>query len=187
MTTEPRSLSNVFPRFYPILPAGVMADIKLSRDDCPVERAFLSDLVMFYAFDLGAQFEMVNYRDLRQLGISESELHEASLRNLRAADLDVRAHQGSHFIMLTAGGNFEATLLLLPEIWESVAPMVQGDIIAATPARDVLYFTGDAEPKDIGELRKWTSQMLEKVDKPLSRFFFRWTAGSWTEYQGFAA
>ena len=46
--------------------------------------------------------------------------------------------------MLTAGGNYEATLILLPEVWESVAEMVSGQIVAAVPARDVLYFTGDA-------------------------------------------
>jgi uncharacterized protein YtpQ (UPF0354 family) len=182
-----RVLSKVFPRFYPILPSVGEADVTLSRDDSPVERPFLADLMIFYAFDLGDQFEMVSYGELVALGVSDLELHDAALKNLRALNLEVRTHRGTHFIMLTAGGNFEATLLLPPEIWESVAAMVHGDIVASVPARDVLLFTGDSEGRDIAELRKRTSQMVEKADKPLTRCFFKRVAGSWTEYKGFAA
>ena len=118
--------------------------------------------------------------------ISAEELHSVSLENLRSLNLNVLAHKGERFVMLTAGGNFEATLLLLPEIWESVAEMVQGDIIAVTPARDIIFFTGDSEAENLAELRRRTSRAIEKADKPLSRCFFRYAGGNWSNYQGFA-
>jgi hypothetical protein len=49
---------------------------------------------------------------LRRLGVSRDELHDRAVGNLRELRLDVRAHQGARTMMLTAGGNYEATLLL---------------------------------------------------------------------------
>lgn len=101
--------------------------------------------------------------------------------------LEVLAHKGDRIVMLTAGGNYEATLLLLPEVWESVSSMVSGHIVAAVPARDIIYVTGDASDEDLADLRRWTSQMIEKADKPLSRTFVRWTGSQWEAYEGYAA
>jgi hypothetical protein len=89
--------------------------------------------------------------------------------------------------MLTAGGNFEATLLLLPEVWESIRTMVEGNIVAVVPARDLLFIAGDAVPENLAELRRVTSKALENADKPISRRFIRWEEGAWSEYSGFAA
>jgi uncharacterized protein YtpQ (UPF0354 family) len=182
-----RALEKVYPRLFAVLPKASAPDIVLSRDDSPVERLFLADVVIFYAFDLGSRFEIVSYRMLRELGVTDSDLHEKAKGNLRALNLEVKAHQGAGYVMLTAGGNFEATLLLLPEIWESVAEMVKGDVIASVPSRDVLIFTGAANDEDIAILRSATSKVLEQADKALSRAFFRRVSNSWTIYEGFAA
>lgn len=182
-----RRLEFVVPLIYAALPNVGDVDVTLSRDDSPVERRLVADLLVFYAFDLDTHYEMVAHRDLSHLGLSADQLHEHALQNLRALRLDVRAHRGDHILMLVAGGNYEATLLLLPEIWESVATMVAGNIVASVPARDILYVTGDADPGNLADLRRWTSAMIEKADKPLSRVFVRRNGVGWEEYEGFAA
>lgn len=65
--------------------------------------------------------------------------------------------------------------------------MVAGNIVAAVPAKDVLYVTGDSDLENLAELRRWTSHMIEKADKALSRTFVRWCEGRWDKYEGFAA
>ena len=90
-------------------------------------------------------------------------------------------------MMLTAGGNYEAPLLLLPEIWRSVAQMVCGQIVASVPARDILLVTGDSNPENLADLRRCTSKAIEQAEKPLSRAFIRWNGTRWEEYYGFAA
>ena len=181
-----RVSSNVFPRFYPSLPSTGAPDIKLSHEQSPVSRRFLSDLLIFYAYDLGDQFEMVSYGELERLGLSAEDLHDVALTNFRRLNLKIEAHRGPHVTMLTAGGNFEATLLLDDGVWDAVAGMVDGDLIASAPARDIILFCGSA-PESIAALRHCTSHSLEHSDKPLSRCFFKRVAGSWTEYDGFAA
>jgi uncharacterized protein YtpQ (UPF0354 family) len=183
---DPRSIKNVFPRFYPILPRVGESDIVLSDADSPVEGELFADLVVFYAFDLGDQFELVSNSGLAELSVSKEDLHRASIQNLRALNLPVEVHAGPAVTMLTAGGNFEATLLLLPELWEAHANSVAGDLIATVPARDILLFTGNDVPDGLAELRRLNSKMLERADKPLSREFFRWGAAGWMPYKGFA-
>jgi uncharacterized protein YtpQ (UPF0354 family) len=184
--SDARVVSNVFPRFYPILPSVGEADMILSEADSPVERRFLADLMIFYAFDLGDSFELVSNSVRESLGASEEELHQAAVRNLRALNLEVATHRGERLTMLTAGGNFEATLLLLPELWDSVINGIAGDIIAAVPARDIILFTDDSVPPNLAELRKRTSQAIEKAEKPLSRHFFRRRDTEWICYTGIA-
>ncbi len=184
--TSTKTLDSVVPRIYVALPDAGAAEITLSKADSPVERRLVADLLIFYAFDTGSHYEIVAYRDLEDLGVTCDELHDRALLNLRGLKLDVRAHKGDRIIMLTAGGNYEATLILLPEIWESVSQMVSGQIVAAVPARDVLYFTGDADSENLADMRRWTSKAIEQVDKPLSRAFIRWTGAHWEEYTGYA-
>lgn len=168
------------------LPDIGQVDVELSAEDSPVQRRFLADLVVFYGFDAESHYVIIAQRDLAQLGVDRQGLHDRAIQNLRSLHLEVRAHRGDRIYMITAGGNYEATLLLLPEVWESVSSMVPGRIVAAVPARDVLYVTGDADRENVAALRQWTSQALEKVEKPLSRAFLRWTGDSWEEYRGYA-
>jgi uncharacterized protein YtpQ (UPF0354 family) len=186
LDTSAKTLERAVPRIYVALPASGPADMTLSLAESPVERRLVADLLIFYAFDAGSHYEIIAYRDLERLGITADELHDRALMNLRELKLDVRAHKGDRLVMLAAGGNYEATLNLLPEIWESVSLMVSGQIVAAVPARDVLYCTGDADPENLAAMRRWTSKALEQVDKPLSRAFIRWTGAQWEEYTGYA-
>jgi uncharacterized protein YtpQ (UPF0354 family) len=181
-----KTLDRIMPRIYVALPDPGAADVTLTKAESPVERRLVADLLVFYAFDAESHYEIVSYRDLEQLGVTAEELHHRALQNLRRLKLDVRAHKGDRIIMLTAGGNYEATLILLPEIWASVSQMVSGGLIAAVPARDVLYFTGDSDRENLADMRRWTSKALEEVDKPLSRAFIRWTGTDWVEYSGYA-
>ncbi len=181
------TLDFVVPRIYAALPKVGESDITLSFEASPVDEKLAADLHVLYAFDLDSHYQIFSQADLERFAISKEALHERALANLRALKLEVRAHKGDRIFMLTAGGNYEATLFLLPEVWVSVASMVSGNIVASVPARDVLYVTGDSEQENLANLRHWTSHAIERVDKPLSRSFLRWNGETWDVYEGFAA
>jgi uncharacterized protein YtpQ (UPF0354 family) len=181
-----KTVEKIVPRIYVALPRTGEAGTTLSPENSPVQRRLVADLVIFYAFDVGAHYEIVSNKDLTRLDITPDELHDRALTNLRELKLEVRAHKGERTLMLTAGGNYEATLVLLPEVWGSVSPMVSGQIVALVPARDVLLFTGDADPENLADMRRLTSKTLEHADKPLSRVFIRWMENQWEEYTGYA-
>jgi uncharacterized protein YtpQ (UPF0354 family) len=180
-------LSKVVPRIKETLARGAPADLVLSQENSPVLVPLVADLTVAYAFDMGDHYVFVANKDLPRLGVSAEELHARALQNLRALNLNVQAHSGEGIMALTAGGNYEATLLLLPEIWEAIGPMVEGRMIVSVPARDIVYVTGDSNQENLASLRRWTSKMLENADKPMSRTFLVWTESRWTEYDGFAS
>jgi len=58
------------------------------------------------------------------------------------------------YYMLTAGGNYEASLLLADSIWNQENFPVDGELVTAIPARDVLLITGSNHKEGIDQMRK---------------------------------
>lgn len=182
----PEDRQSIVPRFYVALPKSGPADVEIPADDAPVMRPFLADLLIAYAYDMGTHYTLVPYRDLPKLGLTEQELHDCAVSNFRNLNCPMEAHGGSPVFMLTAGGNYEATAVLLPEVCASLSALVSGRLVAALAARDLLFFTGDGRQEDVGKLRAVTSQGLEKADKPLSRNLILWNGHEWELYRGYA-
>jgi len=178
----------VVPRVVLSLPSAVVPDIELTHDDSPVEQPFVADLVLFYAFDQPTCFTMVAHRDLTRLSLDKHQLHDIALTNLRRAIPQPELHEVSPGVfMLTCGGNFEATTLLLDEVWEQVAETVQGDLVLSVPSRDVVIFTGTQNRDGLAFMRSKVSQILETGDHTLTRHFLVRCGTRWSLYEGFAA
>ncbi len=171
---------------YVALPKSGSADITLSYDDCPVETPLGADVMVWYAYDMDSHFEIISNSELKNLGMSLDELHQLAIHNLDSLNLEIRAHQNGLFHMLTAGGDFEATVLLLPHVWDFVASMVSGRVVSVIPARNLIFFTGEDDVSGLSEMRKETSRMLEMAEKPLSRQFFVRAYDKWELYTGHA-
>src|SRR5262245_45851977 len=177
----------VVPRVVLSLPKAVVPDIELSHDDSPIEQPFVADLVLFYAFDQPTCFTMVAQRDLTRLALNKHGLHDVALANLRRTIPQPELHEiSTRVFMLACGGNFEATTLLLDEIWQQVSRMVQGDLVVAVPARDIVIFTGTENREGLAFMRVKVSQVLETGDHTLTRHFLVRCGTRWGIYEGFA-
>ncbi len=76
-----------------------------------------------HVVDTGKQFEWVQYRHLENEGCSEEGLHATGLVNLArlASDsLQVVRHPNTEMFACLMGGNFEASLILLDDLWDRV-------------------------------------------------------------------
>ncbi|MCM8543530.1 MAG: DUF1444 family protein [Lentisphaeraceae bacterium] len=174
-----KTLKNLFPRIYIDLGCeGDEADIELSHEDSPVEKKLIGDLIVFYAFDMETHFEILSLGEFDAFDLDNEGLHQLALNNLRNLNLDIQVHQSEHLNMLTAGGDYEAALILLSEIWDSVSSMVDGDLLVSVPTRDIIYFTGSS-PENTESIKAYTSKMVEEGDKPLSNMIFRRKEDFW--------
>lgn len=165
-----------------------MPDIKLSDDDSPVERPLVADLILFYAFDQPDYFTMVARRDLVRLALDRNSLHAIAINNLRRIIPPPELHEvfpGA--FMLTCGGNFEATTLLLDEVWQQLSAIVPGDLVVAVPARDLVIITGSDNHGGLAFVRSKVSNILETADHTLTRHFLVKNENGWRLYEGFAA
>lgn len=158
----------------------------LIPSDSPVIQPLGHGLLVVYLVDEGDHFSWVQQRHLVEAEISETELHFQAIRNLAAFGknhVEVRSY-GSIFIVL-AGGNFEASMLLLSEFWsEWYANLAPNGFVAAFPARDILAFGDIASVAAIEELHALCNRLEGSADHPLSSVLYQRTISGWEPFGG---
>jgi uncharacterized protein YtpQ (UPF0354 family) len=86
--------------------------------------------------------------------------------------------------MLTAGGDFEASLLLLDDLWHRQESIVKGELVAAVPARDVLLFAGSNFDIGLRELRTAVEKVSENGSYLISKRLLVRRNNRWEEFSG---
>jgi uncharacterized protein YtpQ (UPF0354 family) len=112
------------------------------------------DLVILYAEDSPKSFRYLKPEDLERAQIEQGKLRALACENLRRVLPKIGWHGTNGLYMVTAGGNYEASLLLLDSVWSGGKSNVQGDLVVAIPARDLLLVTGSGDPQGIKRMRQ---------------------------------
>ena len=110
-----------------------------------------SDLVVVYAENRLGALRILSSRD--DVG-DRARLREAALTNLSRLLPKIEIRPGSDGVLLiSAGGEFDASLLLADNLWSGGQVKVDGDIVVAVPAKDVLIATGSHNLPALTRLR----------------------------------
>jgi uncharacterized protein YtpQ (UPF0354 family) len=157
--------------------------VTLSRDDSPVLRPLTDGLLIAYAVDVGTSYQFVQYRHLDQDRSSEERLYEVGIRNLLkiASERELRVQPYQNIYAVLMGGDFEASLILLDQLWEDhFRQFVAGEYAIAVPARDILAFCDSTSAVGLIELRQLIERIHATGDHPISDRIYvrrqkRWT------------
>ena len=103
------------------------------------------DLWIVYAEDLPDRTSSLKKDRLQSAGIADDELLNLAKDNLRRILPPAQRHGDGPWYMVTAGGDYTASLLLFDGLWDDLADSVEGDVVAVAPSRDVLLYTGSPE------------------------------------------
>lgn len=104
-------------------------------------------VVIMYAIDRPSHFEFVAMREIQARQLSVEDLHDLAVKNLPSRVSQVEVHDlGGGMHGLSAGGNLEASLLLVDSLWDQLAARLPGEPLAAVPARDLLFTIGSGQP-----------------------------------------
>jgi uncharacterized protein YtpQ (UPF0354 family) len=141
------------------------------------------DLVIVYAEDTPRNIRYLTPDDLSELGIKKAQLRALAVGNLRNLLPKIELSKGPLVTMITAGGDYEASLLLLDNLWTSDQLAVEGEIIVAIPARDVLLFTGSKQPGGVAKLRQLASDISQKASYRLTDRLFVYRSGKFQPYE----
>ena len=158
-SSEPDA-SQIVPRIKHTNFLQALCDIGSGLDDTPVTEPFVADLLITYAFDLPDTFEMVRPLDCQRLGLTQPQLRQIAVTNLRKQIGEVHAENLAEgklptpLLMLVAGNDLEACLLLLDDIWEPFSRQVVGEMVVAVPTRDLVYVTGSQSPEALQVVRE---------------------------------
>jgi uncharacterized protein YtpQ (UPF0354 family) len=118
---------------------------------------FNAQLAIVYAEDRPSSTRYLTTRD--DAGDS-TQLHDLALANLRRVLPKIEMRSGADgTFLVTAGGTYEASLLLVDDLWSGGQIKVDGDIVVAVPARDVLLVTGSHNRAGIRNLHDLAAKL----------------------------
>lgn len=150
------------------------------------ERVFdeLNDvLVIVYAEDTPRNIRYFSPKDLAEAGIDRRQLRKLAVTNLRRILPGIETQQGELFAMLTAGGNYEASLLLLDDLWSGDKLKVEGEFVVAVPSRDLLLVTGSRNAEGIARLRQIAEEIVAEGTYTLTSELFVYRQGAFVRFR----
>jgi len=183
-TTVPTPDKEAWERIVPVIKvveheSPDMEHVDLPADESPVCNPFAADLIVMYAEDFPDRFAYLSKRRMRELGLTMDELHSLAVANLPNRVQKIELHGSAPRFMITAGGNFEATLLLHPTLWDDLSEHIPGSPMAVAPARDLLFVTSSEWEEGISFLREMAEKELEDKRYSLSKCLLVRRNGGW--------
>jgi hypothetical protein len=133
-----------------------------AQDPNFASEAINEELVVVYALDSVRGLGYLSREQLAQILPDPSGVRALALENLERIlpKFDKRGSNG--FFLLQAGGNFEASLLLLDRVWSAKEFEVKGDYVVGIPTRDILVITGSKEKEGLKRAREYVDQALAR-------------------------
>jgi uncharacterized protein YtpQ (UPF0354 family) len=148
-----------------------------------VSEDFNDELMIFYAEDTPSNIRYLVSKRLEEVGVAREGLRALAIANLAKLLPQIEVHSNPLVSMITAGGDYEASLLLVDDIWSKgrVPETVDGDIVAAIPARGRLFFTGSRNRAGIARLRE-LARKLVATPYHLTDTLFVYRGGQFTRF-----
>lgn len=165
--------------------AEVRQSLKARGAKQPLDNVFESlndDLVVVYAEDSPLNIRYLVTDNLAELGLRKDQLRSLAVGNLRSLLPPIEVNNGPLVSMITAGGDYEASLLLFEDLWSSGRLKVDGDTVVAIPSRDVLLYTGSRNRAGVAKLRKLASELSQKASYSLTDRLFVYRKGKFERF-----
>jgi hypothetical protein len=156
---------------------------EVDRGFRPATERLVADLSIVYAFDQPHSLQIMTEAERTALGVPAADLRALAVRNLRRLVPEIRHEESGAAHMLLAGGNFEASLLLLDDLWPRLASEVPGELVACAAARDMMLYTGSGIAGGVEVLRQLASRIITEGGYALSGTLLRWTGLGWEPYR----
>lgn len=180
-TTKPVDPSRIVPvvKDRPWL-EEILAQARNQSVDAPVayvHEPLNEHLMVIYAEDSPSNIRYFTEADFAALDIPRTSLRSLATANLRRLISQPRVEAGPEVSMITVGGDYEASVLLLDEVWDNLCYQ-HGELVLAVPARDLLLFTQSSNAPGIKRLRELAARFAHESPYRLTaRLFIRRPSG----------
>jgi uncharacterized protein YtpQ (UPF0354 family) len=140
---------------------------------------FAGGLTVYWVIDSPTSTESFSADDLVRSGLTQQALADRALANLHAYAVDVQRDDLDGVWALRLDGYYEASLMLLPDVWVDIDKQL-GTVIAAPVARDVMLYADGDDPEAERMLRIVAAHSFANVPYAISPDVFRWDVDHWT-------
>ena len=148
--------------------------MELKGGDSPIFKTWLGDLAIFYAADMGDNFQLLLERDLPH-DVSKEQLHQIAVDNLNR-DIEYKLHDtnfGGHGLI--AGGDHEAGSICLTGMWDWLTEHLNDNLIVGIPAKDLVIMVRESDTDKIANLKIFVHEIFKDGEKLLTRNIFRFS------------
>ncbi len=172
--TDPtRLLDRVMPMLKPLV---LLNDVYERQLPMLVYRPLVGDLLISYVIDQGQSVAYINEQHLHAWGVNEATLHERALANLRARDWTpypgvLGAGKGA-LLIFNSGDGYDATRLLLPELFVDFVARLPGNLVIGVPNRDFLIAFSDADQRVFAQVKAQIDVDARTQSHPLTAQLF---------------
>jgi uncharacterized protein YtpQ (UPF0354 family) len=142
-----------------------------------------ADLVIAYALDSPKSIRYLTDKELAELKIARKDLRNLACKNLLRLLPKIECHGADGVYILTAGGSYEAGLLLIESIWNKKNLKVSGDFVVAIPIRGLLLVTGSDDAPGIERVKSVAKEALTEGTYPLTPKLFVYRRGKFEEFK----
>ncbi len=169
---EPTNIDRIVPVIKDHEFVRQLKELNSEFDDNHVYEKYNSELYLFYAEDKEHSISYITQDDFKALGVSYENLKLKAIENLENM-VSIECHGEDGYYMLVAGGNYEASLILL-NIWDKDNFDVKGEIIIGIPSRDLLIITGKDDTENLEKLQNIITEIHETGDHLVSKEIFEY-------------
>ena len=141
---------------------------------------FNNELVIVYVEDDPTRMRYLMTGE--DIGVGRDELKALAVENLKRMLPKIEMRGNGDVALLSAGGDYEASLLLIDDIWTGGQIKVKGDIVVAVPARDVLLVTGSRSRAGLKGIRELAAKFAAQSPYGLTDTLFVYRDGRFTKF-----
>lgn len=140
-------------------------------------------LIIVYAEDSKNSIKYLTEDNFKNLSISRDSLKLIALKNFDKLISNIQRQGDKGLFMITAGGTYEASLILLSSIWTRENFNVAGDFIIGIPNRDMLVITGSRNKTGVGKLKEIVAASYKTGNYQISEHLYKWKGNKFELYK----
>ena len=147
-----------------------------------VTEKYNDQLIIVYAIDSENSIKYLQKNDLKKISVNMDELKNIAIKNLANTLTNIEWRGGNGVYMIIAGGNYEASLILMPEIINKNNFDVAGDLVIAVPNRDMLLITGSEDAIGLDKIKTIASKTFATGNYNISPYLYKWNGNIFVKF-----
>ncbi|MEO7044426.1 MAG: DUF1444 family protein, partial [Ferruginibacter sp.] len=148
-----------------------------------VYEKYNDQLIIVYAEDRKNSIRYLTHEDVKTLAINEDSITTIAIDNLDKLLTSIQRKGGDGVFMLTAGGDYEASIILLSDVLNKESLPVNGDFVIAIPNRDMLLITGSNDKAGISKIKEVAAKSFATGDHNVSEYLYKWNGNKFEKFE----
>ena len=134
---------------------------------------------IYYALDLGKSYRLIDESMLESLGLTEQQVKEMSLFNIRKLNNQYKTDEvkGNIFYFVNSNDGYDASRVLNTKFLDDIYQQCEGEMLVAVPHQDVLIIADIRNKTGYDVLAHLTMEFFTKGLVPITSLSFGYEKG----------